>query len=158
MPSFAAPYPIFSLTISTPGTRDTPNPPGGFAAMTEDSATILARLARAFAGMRAQDARVDQALEELSEATPGREEEERLESDAPVASASVKKRTGTRAGANVSPLAHKASNRSSGLSIRRVLPTPEASRSRGYSGERAGSSVEGLQPDRDLVPGAPARA
>ncbi|KAG9075384.1 hypothetical protein FRC06_010121, partial [Ceratobasidium sp. 370] len=66
--SFAAPYLIFSLTISTPGTRGTPNPSGGFAAMAEDSSAILARLARAFAEMQAQDARVDQALEELSEA------------------------------------------------------------------------------------------
>ncbi|KAG9103612.1 hypothetical protein FRC06_009504 [Ceratobasidium sp. 370] len=151
MPSFAAPYLIFSLTISTPGTRGTPNPPGGFAATTEDSATILARLAQAFAEMQAQDARVDLALEGLPEVIDSapQQEEERPESDAPVASSSVEKgETGVRARANMSPLAHKALKRSSGLSMGRALPTPEASRSRvqpGATGAGSGAANE-LEP------------
>ncbi|KAG9074837.1 hypothetical protein FRC06_010429, partial [Ceratobasidium sp. 370] len=57
------------------------------------------RLQRCRPRMRAaQDARVDQALEELSEAigSAPRREEETLESDAPVASSSVEKQTGMR--------------------------------------------------------------
>ncbi|KAG9078164.1 hypothetical protein FRC06_008504, partial [Ceratobasidium sp. 370] len=111
-------------------TANTPNPPGGLAATTDDLATAVARFVRLSAEMQARQARADQAMKEVIDSAPRRSEDS-LERDAPVASTSAERwKTEMRERTNVSPLAPKILKRSSGLLVRGVLPTPESLRMR----------------------------
>ncbi|KAG8744212.1 hypothetical protein FRC10_010574 [Ceratobasidium sp. 414] len=122
-----------SASARTNSTPDTTNPPAGLAAMAGDSSAILAQIDRRCAELRAKEAMFERRMEELSEAIDSapRWNGETLVCAAPVAGTSVERRkTEMRARANVSPLAHRASKRSSGLSLGGMLPTPGPSRTR----------------------------
>ncbi|KAG9083182.1 hypothetical protein FRC06_004667 [Ceratobasidium sp. 370] len=146
-------------------TPDTPNPPSGLAAMSEDLASAVARFDRLFAEVQTREARIDLAMRRLSEdidCAPGSEELS-LESNAPVASSSDERhKAETRARTSGDTLGHKVTKRTSRMVMGGELPTPEPSRGRSQSrvpraGDAAGD-VGGawFLPNQDLVSDKPA--
>ncbi|KAG9081492.1 hypothetical protein FRC06_005535, partial [Ceratobasidium sp. 370] len=121
---------------TAPGTPDTPNPPSGLAAMSEDLASAVARFDRLFAEVQTREARIDLAMRRLSEdidCAPGSEELS-LESNAPVATSSAgRHKAETRARGSGDTLGHKITKRTSRMAMEGELPTPEPSRGRSQS-------------------------